>query len=110
MGYCVGNVHFHHTFSVSRREDLSAAGVKCRLRESPAVVDSKRCTRICTIGVDLSTPSWYIRQDERPSKRSLILSAEDREYSTFQRSSIRATDRCGNPMLMKSAIHTGGFG
>lgn len=65
-----------------------------------AVVDSTRYTRISTIGVDLSTLSWYIRQRAQACAHA---SARRRcEYCAMGAPSVRET-RCGDrPMLMKS--------
>jgi hypothetical protein len=48
----------------------------CADRTARAVVDSRRYTRIRTIGVDFSTSSWYIRRSVRNNCALIVVARE----------------------------------
>ena len=82
-----------------RRKQMSPALDRGAVVDSTLVVDSTRDTRIFTIGVDLSTWAWYIRQGAL--KRAHASARRSREYCAKRAPSLPGTCCRDHPMLMK---------
>ena len=83
-----------------RRTQMSPVLDREAVVDSTLVVDSTRDTRIFTIGVDLSTLTWYIRQGAL--KRAHASTRRSREYCAKRAPSLPGTCCRDHPMLMKS--------
>jgi hypothetical protein len=83
-----------------RRKEMSPVLDREAVVDSTLVVDSTRHTRIFTIGVDLSTLTWYIRQGAQ--KRAHASARRSREYCAKRAPSVTETCCRDHPMLMKS--------